>query len=932
MKLNKYIFLAALSTALLLSTYSWGQTQLIVDGGFEGGSGSTAWVQSSTNFGTPLCDLATCGNGSGTGPRTGNFWAWFGGFPGGVETSSLTQTVVIPSGASVTMSFWLEQAVCDGPQDLLEVRIDGTTVFSTDGASNLCGLIGYSQQSINLSTFADGQPHDVEFFSTTFSSGGGTTNFFVDDVSILATSGGGGGCPNLVVDGGFESGPAGPAWSQNSTNFGTPLCDVANCGNGGGTGPRTGNYWAYFGGFSGGVETGTVSQSVVLPTNNTITLKFYLEQPECDGPQDFLEVRVDGQQVYQTTGSNPICGTTGYVLQTVNLSAFADGNPHLIEFNSTTFSANGGVTNFFVDDVVLESCPSGGGSGCTDTTTFALLNIAIPDDDPNGVTDSKTITGISGNTLGVDCKLAGVCFSIDHTWVGDLIVRLIAPNGTTVSLLDRPGVPATLNGCDGDNIVACVERGLGNEMENVCNPNTPSISGNFTAALGTNLDIINAGGGNPNGNWQLFVSDNVGFDTGSIIEWKLIFDNGPVANWNAPSTLCSNAAPINLNSLVTGTTGGTWSGPGVSGSTFNPSGLNGPVAITYTVTVGGCTDLKTKSINVFNGAPVATFTSSATGLTVYFDNNSTGGSSYSWNFGDGNSSTAENPVHTYAAAGFYNVSLTVTNSCGNNTFTFWVAVLACNENVTDGGFENGPGSGSWTEASTNFGTPLCDLAGCGNGGGTGPRTGTYWSWFGGIPTFEESSIEQSFGPVASNNDLTLYFWLEQPECDSPDDFLKVVVDSDTLFATTGSSNLCGQIGYSLQSVNLNAYADGQTHTLKFFSRIYGANSGVTSFFVDDISLLACIGSGISESGFGKDISLFPTPASESLSINFGKAPKRDVKVSFHDVVGKVLLENKFDALPSDHIQTFDVSGLSKGVYTVSISSGEHVTFRKVIIQ
>lgn len=931
MKTTKNILLAAFLTIPFFLTSAYSQTQLIVDGSFEAGPGGSAWIQSSSNFGTPLCDLGTCGNGSGTGPRTGNYWAWFGGLSGGVETASVTQTVIIPSGAGVTLSFWLEQSVCDGVQDFMEVRIDGTTVFSTDGASNLCGLIGYSQQSINLSTYADGLPHDIEFFATTFSNNGGITNFFVDDVSVLAFTGGGG-CPNLVIDGGFESGPSGPAWTQSSTNFGTPLCDLANCGNGGGTGPRTGNYWAYFGGFSGGVETGSVAQSVVLPSNNIVTLKFYLEQPDCDGPQDFLQVRVDGQQVYQTTGANTICGATGYLLQTVNLSAFADGNPHLIEFYSTTFAANGGVTNFFVDDIVLESCPSGGGSGCTDTTTFALLNIAIPDDDSTGVTDSKTITGISGNTLGVDCKLAAVCFSIDHTWVGDLVVRLTAPNGTTVTLLDRPGIPSTLNGCDGDNIIACVERGVGNEMENVCNPNTPTITGNFTAASGINLDVINAAGGNPNGNWQLFVSDNVSFDTGNIIDWKLVFDNGPVASWNAPATICSNSSPINLNNLVTGTTGGTWSGPGVTGSTFNPSGLSGPVAITYSVTNSGCSDFKTNSINVFNGAPVAAFTSSAAGLTVYFDNNSTGGSTYSWNFGDGNSSTAENPIHTYAAAGFYNVSLIVTSPCGNNTYTFWVSVLACTENITEGGFEDGPGGGSWTESSTNFGTPLCDLNGCGNGGGTGPRNGTYWAWFGGIPTFEESSVEQSFGPVAANNDLTLYFWLEQPECDSPDDFLKVVVDNDTLFATTGSSNLCGQIGYSLQSVNLNAYADGQSHTLKFFSRTYGTNSGVTSFFVDDISLLACVGSGIGESGFGVDISVFPTPASESLSINFGKAPKKDVKVTFYDAVGRSLMESTFVTIPSDHIERFEVSRLAKGVYTISIAAGEHVAFKKIVIQ
>ena len=50
--------------------------------------------------------------------------------------------------------------------------------------------------------------------------------------------------------------------------------------------------------------------------------------------------------------------------------------------------------------------------------------------------------------------------------------------------------------------------------------------------------------------------------------------------------------------------------------------------------------------------------------------------------------------------------------------------------VQDGGFEAGTPNPFWTEASTNFGTPLCDEAGCGNGGGTSfPLTGSWWAWF-----------------------------------------------------------------------------------------------------------------------------------------------------------------------------------------------------------
>ena len=55
---------------------------------------------------------------------------------------------------------------------------------------------------------------------------------------------------------------------------------------------------------------------------------------------------------------------------------------------------------------------------------------------------------------------------------------------------------------------------------------------------------------------------------------------------------------------------------------------------------------------------------------VSFTNLSEGGSGhsvtgYEWNFGDGSVvNTDENPIHSYAEIGEYNVSLTVTNDCG----------------------------------------------------------------------------------------------------------------------------------------------------------------------------------------------------------------------------------------------------------------------------
>ena len=52
-------------------------------------------------------------------------------------------------------------------------------------------------------------------------------------------------------------------------------------------------------------------------------------------------------------------------------------------------------------------------------------------------------------------------------------------------------------------------------------------------------------------------------------------------------------------------------------------------------------------------------------IQVRFTSQGTFVDSYSWNFGDGNTSTEANPVHTYADYGSRTVTLTAISSCGN---------------------------------------------------------------------------------------------------------------------------------------------------------------------------------------------------------------------------------------------------------------------------
>jgi len=95
------------------------------------------------------------------------------------------------------------------------------------------------------------------------------------------------------------------------------------------------------------------------------------------------------------------------------------------------------------------------------------------------------------------------------------------------------------------------------------------------------------------------------------------------------------------------------------------------VILTATNTAGSSTSTKTLTV-VAPGPPVANFTTTPTvgtvGQSVQFTDTSSGSpTSRSWEFGDGTTSTAQNPTKTYSAAGTYNVSLTAANGQGSHT-------------------------------------------------------------------------------------------------------------------------------------------------------------------------------------------------------------------------------------------------------------------------
>jgi PKD repeat protein len=83
--------------------------------------------------------------------------------------------------------------------------------------------------------------------------------------------------------------------------------------------------------------------------------------------------------------------------------------------------------------------------------------------------------------------------------------------------------------------------------------------------------------------------------------------------------------------------------------------------------------------------PVAGFTYVLDGMTATFTNTSTLSDSYSWDFGDGNTSTETNPMHTYTAPGIYNVVLTASNAYGTSTASATIATYVLTQEILTAG-------------------------------------------------------------------------------------------------------------------------------------------------------------------------------------------------------------------------------------------------------
>ncbi len=429
----------------------------------------------------------------------------------------------------------------------------------------------------------------------------------------------------------------------------------------------------------GGTMTASSSNACAGPNSSTLTLTGSI------GNIIRWESSIDGGATWTNIANTTTTLTVTNLTQTTQYRAYVQSSGCTAAY-STIATINfiaAGVGNLVItSDVPTTLCAGNpalltalSAAPGTATVNSGPISVVIPDANATGISTPLTVAGIPANAVG---SSASVTFNITHTWDGDVVLFLKAPNNQVLNLVNQRGGSADnfVNTVISSTAVTPIASGVAPFTGTFLpdgNLAAPPPAG-FTPSATTFAPLISTAG-QLNGTWLFGARDVAGGDIGTITSWGLTINYNALSNNPGLTYVWSPAAGLNATNT-------------------NPVAASPAVTTTYTVVAtsgNGCTGTASILLNV-NQRPAVTTqplnTSVCAGSSATFTIAGTGTNiTYQWqeSTNGGVTWTSLNNGTPYAGVNTVTLTINPTTAVMNNNRYRCVVSGTCSPAVNSNG-------------------------------------------------------------------------------------------------------------------------------------------------------------------------------------------------------------------------------------------------------
>ncbi len=362
----------------------------------------------------------------------------------------------------------------------------------------------------------------------------------------------------------------------------------------------------------------------------------------------------------------------------------------------------------------------------------------------------------------------------------------------------------------------------------------------------------------------------------------------------------------------------------------------GSYVVTLEISGPNCSSAATQTVitsNVVNCAALFTYNPTVFNpLMVAFTDLSTGNpTSWMWDFGDGTTSTDQNPIHTYTQTGNYTVTLTITAANCTNSFTMLInlgTAGGCNADFT-----------AYSDSVSPMLMNFVDLS-----------TGWPYSWFWDFGDGATSMDQHPTHLYASTGLYDVVLLILGQNCvDSVSMVVSVSGTGTTVAAFSYQSSPANPFTIIFTDISIGnptswywEFGDGATSTEQHPVHTYTqAGSYAVSFTVNNAfsadtettNIIITDPNGISTLDGHMEMHVMPNPNNGTFKLEFALNVDSDLKLQIRNIQGQLVYEEQVaQTAAKEFSKSIDISNQAKGIYVIQLLGNKQNYHGKILVR